>query len=186
MSRYAGLIALAGVISCGATEIYDDPEICSFILGQTVVETGTLGRTLAGLGQNVLLFVYSENLTHSTPEQKRRSILLVILFTFLSTAGQYLIKRGANGIGTHPALPNLLTDFSLLGGLALYGVGAVLMVLALQHGELSVLYPMISLSYVWVAILSVLAFHEQMNVPRIAGIIVIVLGVGVLGRDSRT
>ena len=130
-------------------------------------------------------FVYSEDLTHSTPQQKRRSILLVIVFTFLSTAGQYLIKRGANSIGDHPALPDLLTNFSLFGGLALYGVGAVLMVLALRHGELSVLYPMISLSYVWVAILSVVAFHEQMSISRIAGIVVIMLGVGVLGRGSR-
>lgn len=124
-------------------------------------------------------------MTSSTPEQKRRSILLVVLFTLLSAAAQYLIKTGANRIGAHPAVMELITNVPLLAGLVLYGLGAMLMVLALRHGELSVLYPMISLSYVWVAIISVVVFHEQMNAPRIAGIIVIMAGVGVLGRGSR-
>jgi drug/metabolite transporter (DMT)-like permease len=59
-----------------------------------------------------------------------------------------------------------------------------MMVLALQHGELSVLYPVISLSYVWVAILSVVIFHEHMNVFRIAGISVIIAGVAIFGRSG--
>ena len=59
------------------------------------------------------------------------------------------------------------------------------MVVALKHGELSLLYPIISLSYVWVAILSVLIFHETMNALKIAGICVIMIGVAVLGRGSR-
>ena len=111
--------------------------------------------------------------------------MLVVLFTLLSAAAQYLIKTGANRIGPHPAVMELITNIPLLAGLVLYGLGAMLMVLALRHGELSVLYPMISLSYVWVAIISVVFFHEQMNGPRIAGIIVIMAGVGVLGRGSR-
>lgn len=109
----------------------------------------------------------------------------MVLFTLLSAAAQYLIKTGANRIGAHPHLMELITNVPLLSGLVLYGLGAVMMVLALRHGELSVLYPMISLSYVWVAIIAVIVFHEQMNPARIAGIIVIMAGVGVLGRGSQ-
>ena len=58
------------------------------------------------------------------------------------------------------------------------------MILALRHGELSVLYPLISLSYVWVAILSVLIFHETMTPIRIAGILTIIGGVATLGRSG--
>ncbi len=68
----------------------------------------------------------------------------------------------------------------------LYGLGAAMMVLAPRHGELSILYPMISLSYGWVAILSVIVFHEVMNPLRIAGICAIMAGVATLGRGSRT
>ena len=62
---------------------------------------------------------------------------------------------------------------------------AVLMVYALRHGELSILYPLIALGYVWVAILSVLVFHETMNAMKLAGIAIIVAGVAVLGWGGR-
>ena len=46
------------------------------------------------------------------------------------------------------------------------------------------LYPLISLSYVWVAVLSVVVFGEIMNPYKIAGIVVIMAGVGVLGMGA--
>ena len=54
-----------------------------------------------------------------------------------------------------PKLWNYITSVPLFCGYFLYGLGAVLFTLALRDGELSVLYPVISLTYVWVAILSV-------------------------------
>jgi drug/metabolite transporter (DMT)-like permease len=122
--------------------------------------------------------------TASTAEQKRRSLLLIVIFTLLSAAAQVLMKFGTNYLRLHPSIGGLLTDLPLIAGLALYGVGAALMVVALRHGELSVLYPLISLSYVWVAILSVVVFGEIMNPYKIAGICVIMAGVGILGMGA--
>jgi drug/metabolite transporter (DMT)-like permease len=122
--------------------------------------------------------------TASTSEQKRRSLLMILVFTLLSAAAQVFLKFGTVQLKLHPSLLGLLTNFPLIGGMALYAVGAALMVLALRHGELSVLYPLISLSYVWVAILSVLVFGEVMNPYKIAGICVIMAGVCVLGLGS--
>ena len=128
-------------------------------------------------------------MTPSTPEQKRRSVLLVIVFTLLAATAQMLMKAGTNGLKPRPDLIGLILDLAtnipLICGLALYGIGTALMIIALKHGELSLLYPLISLSYVWVAILSVMLFHETMNPLKIAGICVIVTGVAVLGRGSR-
>ena len=123
-------------------------------------------------------------MTASTAGQKRRSLLLVITFTLLAAAGQVLLKLGTNYLKLHPSIAGILTNFPLIAGMALYGLGAALMVVALRHGELSVLYPFISLSYVWVAILSVVIFGEIMNPYKIAGICVIIAGVGVLGLGS--
>lgn len=109
---------------------------------------------------------------------------LVIAFTILSAAAQVLIKTGANRLGAGLTVMGVLANFPLLAGLTLYGLGAVMMVLALRHGELSLLYPMISLSYVWVAILSVRVFHETMNPLKIAGVCVIMAGVAILGKGS--
>lgn len=127
---------------------------------------------------------------------------MVVAFTLLASIAQVLIKTGANALNQIPpgtianvALGSMhfplsaiilagVTSVPLIGGLLLYGIGAMMMVLALQHGELSVLYPVISLSYVWVAILSVVIFHEHLNVFRLAGISVIIVGVAILGRSG--
>ena len=111
-------------------------------------------------------------------------MLLVLIFTLVAGAGQVLNKTGTNLLGAHPTLATVITDVPLIAGVTLYGFGAVLMVLALRHGELSVLYPLISLSYVWVAILSVWIFRENMNPLKIAGICVIMAGVAILGKGS--
>ena len=124
------------------------------------------------------------SVTASTPEQKRRSLLMILVFTLLSSAAQVLLKFGTVQLKLHPSLLGLLTNFPLIAGMALYGIGAALMVLALRHGELSVLYPLISLSYVWVAILSVALLGEMMNPFKIGGILAIMAGVGVLGSGS--
>jgi len=91
------------------------------------------------------------------------------------------MKFGANLIGHH-GLVGLLTNIPLLAGYSLYGLSTVLLVLALKDGELSLLYPVIALTYVWVTVLSILIFHDKVNPFRIAGIATIVLGVTVLGR----
>jgi uncharacterized membrane protein len=121
----------------------------------------------------------------SSPEQKRRSILLAVSATFITAAAQILIKTGSGHISQHATLIDtliaLITVPQLFAGYALYGVVTVIMVLALRHGELSVIWPIISLSFVWVAILSVLIFHEEMNWEKIGGIAVIITGVAVMG-----
>ena len=122
--------------------------------------------------------------TASTIEQKRRSLLMIVAFTVLAAAAQVLMKFGTIHHKLHPSIAGLLTDFPLIGGMLLYGVGAALMVVALRHGELSVLYPLISLSYVWVAVLSEVVFGEIMNVYKVTGICAIMAGVGVLGSGA--
>jgi drug/metabolite transporter (DMT)-like permease len=109
---------------------------------------------------------------------------MVVVFTIISATAQAFIKTGAAKLGPNPTLAGLIQDLPLLTGLFLYGIGAVLMILALRHGELSVLWPVISLSYVWVAILSVVIFHEGMNPFKVAGIIAIVSGVAMMGRGA--
>jgi drug/metabolite transporter (DMT)-like permease len=123
--------------------------------------------------------------TTSTVQQKRRSLILVIAFTLLAATAQVLFKFGTVRLGQHPSLLGVLTNYPLIGGLALYGIGSAMMVIALRHGELSFLYPLISLSYVWVAILSVVIFQESMNAYKIAGIGVIIAGVAVMGNGAR-
>ena len=61
----------------------------------------------------------------------------------------------------------------------------MLLVLALKDGELSLLYPVIALTYVWVTALSLLLLHDKPNPYKLIGIAIIVIGVSVLGRRGK-
>ena len=114
----------------------------------------------------------------------RRAVGLVFCCTLLGAAAQLLLKTGANQL-VHPNVLAMVTNLTLLAGLSLYGVSTVLLVLALRDGELSLLYPVIALTYVWVTLLSLLVFHDRVNPIKLAGIAIIVVGVAVLGRGQK-
>jgi uncharacterized membrane protein len=101
----------------------------------------------------------------------------------LGAAAQLLMKVGMSHF--HATLPALLTNYPLIGGYVLYGINTLMLVLALKDGELSMLYPIIALTYVWVTLLSYLVLAEPPNVFKNVGIGVIVIGVAVLGRGGR-
>lgn len=111
----------------------------------------------------------------------RQSIGLVFLCTLFGVAAQFMIKTSANSMATITPQA-LLTNWALWFGLALYGISTGLLILALRDGELSLLYPVISLTYVWVTILSVTVFDESVNVFKLSGITIICLGVALLGK----
>ena len=114
---------------------------------------------------------------------RNQSIALVFLCTVFGAAAQIFIKSGANTLTGASPVEMLLTP-SVFFGYSLYGISTVLLIIALKNGELSILYPVISLTYVWVTMLSVAIFNESLNVFKVLGVLVIVLGVGVLGRKK--
>lgn len=115
--------------------------------------------------------------------ERQRSLILVSLCTILGAAAQILMKKGADPSihGMIPTVVRIFTNLDMFIGYGLYGISAVLLVLALRRGQLSLLYPVIALTFVWVAILSVIVFHETITPMRIAGITTVVLGVALLG-----
>jgi drug/metabolite transporter (DMT)-like permease len=115
---------------------------------------------------------------------RQQSVALIFVCTLLGAAGQILIKAGANTLSRSNPWA-MLTNLPLIAGYSLYGVMTVLFIYALRDEELSFVYPIISLTYVWVTGLSVYFFHEIVNPFKILGVITIVLGVGVLGKDGR-
>ncbi len=125
----------------------------------------------------------------------RQSFLLVFSCTLIGAAAQLLIKAGAGQLGVHLTLAQVLHDpmlvfrfgfrivenIKLFIGYSLYGVNTILMAYALKGRELSRLWPIIALSYVWVTFLSALLLAEHVNMYRIVGITLIVVGVSILG-----
>ena len=108
---------------------------------------------------------------------------LVFSCTLLGAAAQILMKNGMAHFAPTPVA--LLTNIPLIIGFALYGVNTLMLVLALREGDLSTLYPIIALTYVWVTLLSYLLLREKPSLFKNIGIIIIIAGVAALGRGNR-
>ena len=102
-------------------------------------------------------------------------ILLVAFCALLGALGQLFLKLGSSSLSFD--FYSLITNWKLLLGLFLYGVGAVLFIIALKYGNLSILYPIIATSYIWVSIFSVLFLKENFPYFKWLGITFILLGV---------
>jgi drug/metabolite transporter (DMT)-like permease len=113
------------------------------------------------------------------------SVLLVFFCTLIGAAAQVFFKLGATTL-QRPTPVQIFTNPALLAGYALYAVSTGLLILALRRGQLSLLYPVISLTYVWVTILSMLVFSETLNVYKAVGLAVVVAGVAIIGRGGRS
>jgi len=112
---------------------------------------------------------------------------MVFLCTLFGVAAQFLIKTSTSHAmftaSGRLSLTALLTNYPLWAGLTCYGASTLLLILALRDGELSLLYPVISLTYVWVVALSALVFHESLNAGKVVGVGLICGGVALLGME---
>lgn len=97
-------------------------------------------------------------------------IILILISSFTLAAGQLFWKISAG--------ENL---YFLALGFVLYGSGAILMIVAYKHGSLSVLHPMMSVSYVFAFIMGFSFLNENISLGKIVGLILIILGCFLIG-----
>ena len=70
-------------------------------------------------------------------------------------------------------------------GFCLYGLGAMVMMIAFRFGELSVLHPMLSVGFVLSILLGAVFLEEQITAQKLIGIGIIVLGMVFLGQSAK-
>ena len=109
--------------------------------------------------------------------------LLVLFTTLLTSSAQIFYKLGSKTITLDPL--SIIANYYLIGGLLLYAVGGILMIVSFRGGEVSVLYPIIATSYIWVSFLSIYFLGETMNYLKWAGIISIITGIAFIGFGSK-
>ncbi|MEA3254569.1 MAG: EamA family transporter [Candidatus Altiarchaeota archaeon] len=110
------------------------------------------------------------------------AIGLVLVATVIGAFGSLYFKLGSEKVSRD--IRKLVTNYKLITGFILYGISSILYVIGLTGGELSVLYPTVATSYIWVCLLSVKYLKEEMNPWKWAGLALIVLGVGLVGLGS--
>ena len=109
------------------------------------------------------------------------SVLLFVLAAFLGAVGQFLYKSGADrAVG---GVLSYVLNARLAGGVACYIAVMVLFVAAFKRGgELSVLYPTYASTFIWGALISAAAFGTQIRSVNIAGMLLLVAGMYLMGR----
>ncbi|MFH1125631.1 MAG: hypothetical protein V1703_00765 [Candidatus Altiarchaeota archaeon] len=111
------------------------------------------------------------------------AVVLVFLSTFVTSGGQIFLKEGTYSLNWN--LMQQLTNVPLIVGLVLYMIGAVMLIISLKYGDLSLLYPIYSLNFVWVSVMSPYFFNtDSMNAIKWIGVVIVMLGVSCIGMGS--
>jgi len=109
---------------------------------------------------------------------------LIFLATIIGALGSLCFKLGAEKFGL--SVRGLIENRVLLAGFFFYGFSSMLFIVALKGGELSVLYPLVASTHIWVCLLSIRVLGERMNLFKWLGVLFIVVGVGFIGLGAST
>lgn len=109
------------------------------------------------------------------------SIGCFLVAAVLGALGQFLYKSGADQAGGSVA--SYLLNWRLLGGVVCYVAVMVLFVAAFKRGgSLSVLYPIYASTFIWAALIALVAYGTPIKPANIAGMALLVLGMYLMGR----
>ena len=114
---------------------------------------------------------------------KKSNIMLVVIATFFTTIAQLSFKLGSTAEGFY--IWTFSVNATIIFGFLSYCIAALLFIRALRGAELSILYPLWSLSFVWVFLASSLFLKESISAFNVAGLILIMLGVSFVGRGVK-
>lgn len=121
-----------------------------------------------------------------TLTKNTKGILLALLCTAIVSAAQILLKKASDQFSlSFDQIFNQLTNVPLLIGGSLYILGAVFFIYAFRMGELSVIYPVMASGYVVVTLLSVFFLNEVVTLQKGCGMLLIMSGVVLIGRQGR-
>jgi drug/metabolite transporter (DMT)-like permease len=110
-----------------------------------------------------------------------RSMLLVLGASVIGSFGAVFLKFGAAKVSRNP-LSFLNPRLAL--GVVLYLGSSWFYVLGIRGGQLSILYPMVSLGYIWTLLWARLFFHESLTRQKLMGLALILIGVVLVGMGA--
>ena len=106
------------------------------------------------------------------------AIMVVIIGSFFGAVGALMFKMSAGKFSLN--LSGLLKNKEFFIGAFFYIISVILFTFALRGGELSVLFPVVSTSYIWTALFSMKFLNEKMNKLKWFGIVLIIMGICII------
>lgn len=110
-------------------------------------------------------------------------MLLVLVASFIGSFGAVFLKAGSAKLRL--GMRYLVFNYNLALGVALFLASSYFFVLGVKRGELSVLYPLVSLSYIWALLWSRIFFKEPFSKRKFYGLALILAGIACIGLGNR-
>ena len=118
------------------------------------------------------------------------SFALIFTGVMLNAAAQILMKAGTNSIGYFefnmanivPVGMKLATEWHIVLALFCYALSVIIWILALSRVPVSIAFPLLSMAYIVTAIAAWYLLGEALSLTKVAGIVVIILGVIIISR----
>ena len=111
------------------------------------------------------------------------SMAWVLGASFFGSFGALFLKIGAGKL--QKSIVSVAHQLAAGLGIAFYLFSSVLFVLGVRKGELSVLYPMVSLGSVWTLFWARLVLGEPLTRPKFVALGMILCGIALLGLGTR-
>jgi drug/metabolite transporter (DMT)-like permease len=111
-----------------------------------------------------------------------RSMLLVLTASVFGSFGAVFLKMGSAKVMGRSVASFINPSLAL--GVALYLASSVFYGFGIKGGQLSVLYPMVSLGSIWTLIWSRIFFQEAITREKLFGLALILVGVTFVGMGS--
>jgi len=111
------------------------------------------------------------------------SVLMVFAAAFVGSFGSVFLKAGAGRL--HRNISTLIFNWRLATGVLLFVASSFLFIAGIRRGELTILYPMVSLGYVFTLLWSKLFFDEPFTRNKFAGLAAILVGIVLLSLGNR-
>jgi len=99
------------------------------------------------------------------------AFFLLIPAMFFSALASLFFKKGAKFL----TLKKIINK-NLIKGVFLYILSTIFYVLSLKNGDLSIIYPLSSLNYIFIIFLSKRYLNEKINKYKFIGIFMIIIG----------
>ena len=119
------------------------------------------------------------------------TLYFAVFSVILSVAAQFLLKAGLSQqaqasmlnvpVSHWQSVLGIATNWLVVGGFSLYGLGAIVWLRVLSEWDVSKAYPLVGLGFALTLLIG-LALGEQVSWTRAAGVLLIVVGVMLISR----
>jgi len=101
------------------------------------------------------------------------AFLIMVFSTLFTAGGQIFLKLSSAEISLNWLS---LLNLNLFLGFVVYGIATFTMLYAFKLADLSLMYPLISLSFIWVLLIGYFLFNEPITLLKTTAIIFIMVG----------